>query len=79
MNPQVLRNHFYKFGYSVFFILIKLMRRCKERFDLCIGAGARPCEVRFGKVPRSFSRHEEISARLEKGKIEKIKTGLTVL
>ena len=66
MNPQVLRNHFHWFGYSVFFILIKLMRGRKERFELCIVVGAKFGEVRFEKVPRSFLRHEEISARLER-------------
>ena len=44
-----------------------------EGLELCEGAGARFGEVRFGRMPRSFSRHEEISARLEKRKEEKIK------
>ena len=39
-----------------------------EGLELCEGAGTRVGEVRFGMVPRSFSRHEEISVRLEKGK-----------
>ena len=41
-----------------------------ERLVLCIGAGARLGEVRFGMVLRSVSRHEEISARFEKRKNE---------
>ena len=50
-----------------------------EELELCEGAGAKFDEARFGMVPRSFSRHEEISACSEKGKREKNKTGLTVL
>ena len=51
-----------------------------EELELCEGAGARFGEVRFGRMPRSLSKHEEISARLEKRKEkEKNKTGLTVL
>ena len=40
-----------------------------EELELCEGAGARFGEVRFGRMPRSLSKHEEISARLEKGKM----------
>ena len=40
-----------------------------EELELCEGAGARFGEVRFGRVPRSFSRHEEMPVRLEKGKM----------
>ena len=59
---------------------IELKGACAtEGLGLCEGAGASFGEARFGMVPRSFSRHEEISARLEKGKREKNKTGLTVL
>ena len=58
-------------GCSVFFILIKFKRSCAtEGLELCEGAGARFDEVRFGMVPRSFSRHEEISVRFEKRKNE---------
>ena len=39
-----------------------------EELELCEGAGARLGEVRFGRVPPSFSRHEGLSARLEKRK-----------
>ena len=49
-----------------------------EGLELCIGASALLGEAQFGKVPRSFSRHEEISARFEKGKRKerkKIKLG----
>ena len=41
-----------------------------EGLELCEGAGTRFDEVRFGMVPRSFSRHEEISGRFEKRKNE---------
>jgi len=44
--------------------------RATEGLELCEGAGAKFDEARFGMVPCSFSRHEEISARLEKGKKE---------
>ena len=47
---------------------IELKGACAtEGLELCIGAGARFGEARFGMAPHSFSRHEEISVRLEKG------------
>ena len=50
---------------------IELIGGCAtEGLELCEGAGARLGEVRFGRVPRFFSRHEEISVRFEKRKNE---------